>query len=65
MSIGNRVFVHDTATIKITRSLADDSGPMSKDTWDILITDERGDNITIYCWGDNAILTGDLTGENV
>ena len=63
MSIGTNVFVHNTATIKIKRSLANDK--QSKDTWDIIIEDERGERVTIYCWGDDAILTADLTGENV
>ena len=63
MSIGTNVFVHNTATIKIKRSLASET--QSKDTWDIIIEDDRGERVTIYCWGDNAVLTGDLTGENV
>jgi len=63
MSIGTNVFVHNTATIKIKRSLASET--QSKDTWDIIIEDEKGERVTIYCWGDNAVLTGDLTGENV
>ena len=63
MSIGTNVFVHNTATIKIKRSLAGET--QSKDTWDIIIEDNKGERITIYCWGDDAVLTGDLTGENV
>ena len=63
MSIGTNVFVHDTATIKIKKSLAGDS--QTKDTWDIIIEDNKGERITIYCWGDDAILTADLTGEGV
>jgi hypothetical protein len=55
MSIGTRIFVHDTVKINIKRSLADDK--QSKDTWDITITDDRGESVTIYCWGDDAILT--------
>ena len=61
MSIGTRIFVHDTVKINIKRSLEDDK--QSKDTWDITITDDRGESVTIYCWGDDAILTADLTGE--
>lgn len=63
MSIGTNVFVHNTATIKIKRSLAGET--QSKDTWDIIIEDNKGERVTIYCWGDDAVLTGDLTGENV
>ena len=63
MSIGNSVFVHNTATIKIKRSLAGES--QTKDTWDITITDNEGQSVSIYCWGDDAILTGDFTGEIV
>jgi len=63
MSIGTNVFVHNTATIKIKKTLANDT--QSKDTWDIIIEDNKGERVTIYCWGDNAVLTGDLTGENV
>jgi hypothetical protein len=62
MSIGTNVFVHNTATIKIKKSLANDT--QSKDTWDIIIEDDKGERITVFCWGDNAILTADLTGEN-
>jgi hypothetical protein len=60
MSIGTNVFVHNTATIKIKKTLANDT--QSKDTWDIIIEDSKGERVTIYCWGDDAILTGDLTG---
>ena len=63
MSIGTRIFVHDTAKINIKRSLS--GSQLTRDTWDITITDDRGENVTIYCWGDDAILTGDLTGEVV
>lgn len=63
MSIGTNIFVHDTATIKIKKSLAGDS--QTKDTWDIIIEDNKGERITIYCWGDGAILTADLMGEGV
>ena len=63
MSIGTNIFVHNTATIKIEKSLAGDT--QSKDTWDIIIEDDKGERVTIYCWGDDAILTGDLTGEKV
>ena len=63
MSIGTRIFVHDTVKINIKRSLS--GSQLTKDTWDITITDDRGENVTIYCWGDDAILTGDFTGEGV
>ena len=63
MSIGTNIFVHNTATIKIEKSLANDT--QSKDTWDIIIEDDKGEKVTIYCWGEDAVLTADLTGENV
>ncbi len=63
MSIGTNIFVHNTATIKIEKSLANDT--QSKDTWDIIIEDNKGEKVTIYCWGEDAVLTADLTGENV
>ena len=63
MSIGTNVFVHNTATIKIKKTLANDT--QSKDTWDIIIEDDKGERITVFCWGDDAVLTADLTGENV
>ena len=63
MSISNRIFVHDTAKINIKKSLA--GAEQTRDTWDITITDNKGESVTIYCWGDDAILTADLTGENV
>ena len=63
MSIGTNICVHNTATIKIEKSLAGDT--QSKDTWDIVIEDDKGERVTIYCWGDDAILTGYLTGEGV
>ena len=37
----------------------------SRDSWDIVITDDKGDTVTLYCFGDNAVLTADLTGEGV
>ena len=63
MSISNRIFVHDTAKINIKRSLS--GSQLTRDTWDITITDKKGESVTIFCWGDDAILTGDLTGECV
>jgi hypothetical protein len=36
MSIGTNIFVHNTATIKIKKSLAGDK--QSRDTWDIIMT---------------------------
>jgi len=63
MSIGNRIFVHDTAKINIKRSLS--GSQLTRDTWDITITDKKGESVTIFCWGDDAILTADLTGEGV
>lgn len=63
MSIGTNIFVHNTATIKIKKSLAGDK--QSRDTWDIIIEDDKGERITVYCWGEDAVLTADLTGENV
>lgn len=63
MSIGNRIFVHDTVRINIKKSLS--KSQLTRDTWDITITDNKGESVTIYCWGDDAILTADLTGENV
>lgn len=61
--MSNSVFVHNTDTIKIKRSLAGEG--QTKDTWDITITDKEGQSVSIYCWGDDAILTADLTGEGV
>ena len=63
MSIGTNIFVHNTATIKIKKSLAGEK--QSRDTWDIIIEDDKGERITVYCWGEDAVLTADLTGENV
>ena len=63
MSIGTNIFVHNTATIKIKKSLAGDT--QSRDTWDIIIEDDKGERVTIFCWGDDVILTGDLTGEKI
>ena len=63
MSIGTSIFVHDTATISIKKCLSDEGWTQEKDSWDIVITDDKGDTVTLYCFGDNAILTADLTGE--
>ena len=65
MSIGTRVYVHDTATVSIKKCLADKGVARSIDSWDIVITDDKGDTVTLYCFGDNAVLTADLTGEGV
>lgn len=65
MSIGTRVYVHDTATVSIKKCLADKEVTRSRDSWDIVITDDKGDTVTLYCFGDNAVLTADLTGEGV
>ena len=65
MSIGTRVYIHDTATISIKKYLADKKVTRSRDSWDIVITDDKGDTVTLYCFGDNAVLTADLTGEGV
>jgi hypothetical protein len=65
MSIGTRVYIHDTATISIKKCLADKGVAQSRDSWDIVITDDKGDTVTLYCFGDNAVLTADLTGESV
>ncbi len=63
MSIGTRVYIHDTATINIKKSLS--RSQLTRDSWDIVITDDKGDTVTLYCFGDNAVLTADLTGEGV
>ena len=65
MSIGTRVYVHATATVSIKKCLADKGVTQSRDSWDIVITDDKGDTVTLYCFGDNAVLTADLTGEGV
>ena len=65
MSISTRVYVHDTATVSIKKCLADKGVTQSRDSWDIVITDDKGDTVTLYCFGDNAALTADLTGEGV
>jgi hypothetical protein len=65
MAIGTRVFVHDTASISIKRCLADEKVEHSRDSWDITITDDKGETVVMYCFGDKAVLTADLTGEGV
>ena len=47
------------------KCLSDEGWTQEKDSWDIVITDDKGDTVTLYCFGDNAVLTADLTGEGV
>jgi thymidylate synthase ThyX len=53
------------APVFVARQLVKHKVTRSIDSWDIVITDDKGDTVTLYCFGDNAVLTAVLTGEGV
>lgn len=64
MSLASSVFVHDTETIVIKKCKAGEDGEgQAQDSWDILIKDKKGQDVRVYCWGDDAKLKIDMIGE--
>ena len=49
MSITNTIFIHDTKTIKIVNGSKHNS-------WDVTITDKNGDCVTLFCFGEGAVV---------
>ena len=60
MSITTNLFVHDTNTISIKKCKAE---RQAYDFWDIIIKDKDGHSIKVFCWGDEAELKINTTGE--
>ena len=71
MTINNRIFVHNTASIRVEKcaqpseKVGARGDTQLEDVWDIVITDNKGDTVVLFCFGDKPIFTVDLTGEGV
>ena len=49
MTIGSRTFVHDAVSVTLKKCLSE--GADSDPNWDVIITDDKGDKVHIYCFG--------------
>ena len=65
MSITTNLFMHDTSIISIKKCKAGEDGKgQAHGLWDIVIKDKDGRSIKVLCWGDDAELEINTTGED-
>ncbi len=53
MSISNTIFIHETKTIKILKCVKGVGGS-KHNSWDITLTDQDGETLKIFCFGDKV-----------
>lgn len=53
-TMGSTIYMHDTQTIKVQRS---------NGGYDLIINNKEGNNLYLYCFGEDVILTANLIDD--
>ena len=64
MTIGTRTFVHNAVSVTL-KKCPKREGSESDPNWDVIVTDDKGNKVIIYCfgYGKEIKFIEDLSGE--